>query len=742
MTEQTLQKALQAHQQGRLEEAQTLYEEVLQHSPDHSAALSNLASLHTRRENFAAAQACYQRVLQREDAGAQTWFNYGNLQQRLHQPHEAEQSFTRALALQPNLLPARFNLANLLLQLDRLDEAATHFEEALRLQPSNEQARSKLATLLRKLGDRHYHDDDAAGALALYQRIEILQPEHADLCNAMAVTLNALGRATEAEVAWRRALRLDPSHATALANLGTLYRLQKRHDDALQHLRRAVEVAPQDASSAASLASTLIELGAVSEALTLIDRVAIHHPQHAELLSMRAFGLVQQARIDEAQQVMAQVRELRPGNSIAIPNSLFSSLYSDSLDAAALTHLHRELCAPLSASPAPANASALTSAATPTPRRPSARGKPLRIGYLSPDLRAHPVGFFIEPVLQHHDRKRFSVTCYALSTASDEHTRKLQSHGHGWHNCSGWNQQRLAQQIRADGIDVLVDLTGHTAGGRPLLLAARAAPVQAVFIGYPYTTGLPSIDYIVADQHLIPVGQEALYSERPARLPHSFLLYQPQPGTPPVAALPSQLNGHITFGSFNNLPKVSATCLDLWARVLQAVPNSRMVLMASSLADAGTRTLFQQHFVSRGITADRVDLLPPVVPLTRFLAEYARLDIALDSLPYNGGTTTCDALWMGVPVVTLAGEGFMSRMGVSLLNTVGHPEWVAATPDDYVQIATALAADRERLAMLRAGLRSQVMRSGLCDGKAYTQGLETLYRQWCTDAPRQEINAP
>lgn len=729
--EQCLQQALHAHQNGRLDAALRGYLAVLEHSPSHATALANLASIHTRQSRFQEALACYQKALQSGDTTPELWFNHGNLQRRLGQGAEAAQSYARALQLNPRLYPAHCNLARLLLAQNRQAEATTALAAALTRFP-------EAPELLRLYGDALYHQDDAAAALAVYQKLAALQPDQASTYNALGVAYRASGQLQNAEAAWQRCLVIDAGHVVALTNLGTLYRLQKRHEAALVPLRKAVALQPGDPDCVASLACTLIDIGQISAALALTEPALALRPEHADLLGMHAFALVQQARIAEGQACLAKARRLKPANPVAIGNSLFSSLYSDQLDAPALTRLHQALADSLTDYPHPVSVQEPVGSAAATfkagdkarpfaQRRVQRQQRPLRIGYLSPDFRAHPIGFFIEPVLQQHDRDRFHVTCYALPHAADSHSERLKSHGHRWRDFEGCNLRRMGETIRQDGIDILVDLAGHTAGGRMDLMACKPAPIQALFLGYPYTSGLAAMDYLIADRHLIPAPLEPLYRERVACLAHSFLCYQAQPGTPEVAALPALTHGHITFGSFNNLPKLSASCLDLWAGVLSAVPDSRLALMASSLADAGTRQRFRRHFIERGITGERIDLLPPVTPLTRFLAEYGRIDIALDPMPFNGGTTTCDALWMGVPVVTLAGQGFMSRMGVSLLNTLQRPEWIAADADGYVGIAAALAADIPRLQHIRSTLRAQMAQSGLCDAAGYTTGLERIY---------------
>lgn len=765
---------------GMLEDAAQSFEHALKLNPDIYPAHYNLANLRRDLEQDDEALNHYRATIRLKPDFAPAYRNLGNLLRRIGRHAEAIEQHRIAIKLEPGKAENHFNLANALTDADNLQAAIEHHRLALRLAPDMTAAHLNLGNLYQTTGDtesaeRHYRQaitatdapvaayinlirlnqtperkeacppiitealsrypdniellrlhgeslyrqDDAVSALAVYQKIEALQPGDPNTRNAIGVMLRAIGQLDEAEKAWRYCLNVNPQHVEALTNLGTLCRLQKRHEEALSHLRRAIEIRPDDCDSITSLSCALIDLGFISEALGMIEPALAKEPEHADLLGMKAYALVHQARIDESHVVFAKARSLLPNSQVGISNSLFSSLYSDSLDAAALARFHQELAAGVSRN----------AKRCPMRRLPKPDGRVLRIGYLSPDFRSHPIGFFISPVLQHHHADQFHVICYALPCAPDELTNQLKGYAHQWRDFEGWTLDRMAAQIQDDQLDILIDLAGYTAGGRMDLMARKTTPIQAVFLGYPSSTGLAEMDYIIADHHLIPPTQEHLYTERPARLPHSFLCYRPQPGAPAVSPLPVATNGYITFGSYNNLPKISGRSMDLWTKVLQAVPNSRLALMASSLADIETQKMFRQHFVRRGIAGERIITLPPVSPLPSFLAEYRRIDIALDPIPYNGGTTSCDALWMGAPVVTLTGEGFVGRMGTSLLNTIGHREWIASTEDEYVRIAQSLAADINALKEIRTTLRDDIMRSGLYDAQGYTSSLEGLYRQ-------------
>ena len=705
-----LQAAIAAHSAGRLDEAMAGYGDVLKRDATHPAALANLASLHARRSEFPQALDYYRRALEGREVSAELCFNYANLQHRLGE--DPVPSLERALRLDPGLRPAHFKLSRHLATLGQHERARDAFARAL----------SRFADdpdFLRPYGDALFRLEDFEAALRAYERVAALRPEAAGIQNDIAVILRALGRLDEAEAAWRRAIALDPDHAVALANLGTLCRMRKRHEESAGYLRRAIALRPDDADAIASLSTTLIDVGATSEALGLIEPALLANPDHGELLAMKAFALAHQARIAEALEAMARARKLAPDSLTVKANSLFCALYSDEMDAQALSAMHREISAQI-VPPA-----LHTEAGHAMPRG----NRPLRIGYLSPDFRSHPVAFFLEPVLERHDPAKVHVTCYSLPGEADEVSLRLRGLAHEWRDFQGWTLERMASQIEADGIDVLVDLAGYTARARMDLMARRAAPVQACFLGYPFTTGHPSMDYLIADRHIVPARLEHLYSERIARLEHSFLCYQPQPGAPEVAPLPALANRHITFGSFNNLMKFNDDLLATWGRLLAHVPGSRLALKTFGLEFPEVRADLLGRCVRAGIDPDRLDLVPPPKDTRDHLSAYDRIDVGLDTFPYHGTTTTCEAFAMGLPVVSIEGDRHVSRVGVSLLHALGTPELVARDADDSIRIAAEIVRDSARLTHYRRTIRPRLLASALCDTAAYGRRLtEALVR--------------
>jgi predicted O-linked N-acetylglucosamine transferase (SPINDLY family) len=354
----------------------------------------------------------------------------------------------------------------------------------------------------------------------------------------------------------------------------------------------------------------------------------------------------------------------------------------------------------------------------------------LRIGYVSPDFVHHAVSYFVEPVLAAHNRAQIEVFCYADAPVADATTARLRGLSDQWRDIAPLNDAQVAELIRSDKIDILVDLAGHTARHRLLVFARRPAPIQLTWIGYPNTTGLETIDSRLTDAISDPLGQtEVFHTEKLVRLPEVFSCYKPSDQAPAVSELPAVKNGYVTFGSFNHFAKINPAVLDLWARLMVRLPSSRLFLKARSLADPETATGVRETFKRHGVAANRLTLCSDELSVAAHQSLYHGVDIALDPFPYNGTTTTCEALWMGVPVITLAGQTHVSRVSASLLTHLGRPEWIAHSEDGYIEKCAALAADLPRLAELRANQREQMRLSPVCDAPRFTAQLEATYRE-------------
>jgi predicted O-linked N-acetylglucosamine transferase (SPINDLY family) len=562
----------------------------------------------------------------------------------------------------------------------------------------------------------------------------------------------AQGRAADAIEDLRAALAIEPALAEAHHQLGNALKGLHRYAEAAASLRAAALLAPQSGAVWLNLGVACLELRRLDEAVACFRRAVRLEPTRPEAHNILGHALLTKGRCTPARQSLEEALRLRPGYAAAHDN-LGRVLKTQGLAAEALPH-HR---AALAAAPKaethsnllfslnfPADlppeeiaaehrrwaelyAAPLRKPADPAVREPSASRR-LRVGYVSPDFVNHAVAYFIEPVLAAHDRDRFEITCYSDARVPDAVTRRLQGRADRWREIAAHDHDEVAALVRADGIDILVDLAGHTARHRLLAFARRPAPVQVTWLGYPNTTGLAAIDYRLTDAVSDPPGSEAWHSEELLRLPGPFSCYQPSVDSPAVGPLPAAATGAFTFGCFNHLAKITPAVLDLWAEILRDQPAARLLLRSRGLVDRETTARVRADFAARGVAPSRLECDGEELSLTRHLGRYGCVDVALDPFPYNGTTTTCEALWMGAPVVTLAGRTHVSRVGASLLTHVGASGWIADSAAAYVAICRELTADPGRLAALRAGLRDRMRASPLCDGPGFTRRLEEAFR--------------
>jgi protein O-GlcNAc transferase len=469
------------------------------------------------------------------------------------------------------------------------------------------------------------------------------------------------------------------------------------------------------------------QTGNLEQARCICDRILESHPDNVEALNLLGRICRAKGQFDEALIYVRRAVRIRPDNYGLYQNLVFSMLYNSRHVAHTLFSEHLQLARQFEGTLLPG---VLPHANEKTPNRR------LKIGYVSPDFRRHSVAYFIEPILLSHSREHFELFCYSLTSLEDEVTARMKRYADQWKNIAGMEDHQAAELIRTEGIDILVDLAGHAYNSRILIFARKPAPVQASWIGYPATTGFSSMDYKIVDGYTDPPGvTEQFYSEKLMRLPGCFLCYLPDKDSPEVGTLPVLISGEITFGSFNDFAKVTPEVVALWSAILKRIPDSTLMLKAISFSDRGIHQYVNDMFAKHGIDSERIELLPFAASFPEHLSLYNQIDIGLDPFPYNGTTTTCEALWMGVPVVTLAGNTHASRVGVSLLSNIGLPELIAETPDEYVAIAVTLAADVNRLQSLRARLRAAMEQSPLTDAARFTLNLENCYRKmwetWC-----------
>jgi predicted O-linked N-acetylglucosamine transferase (SPINDLY family) len=566
-----------------------------------------------------------------------------------------------------------------------------------------------------------------ADALGLLQRARQLNPRSALCALRLAHALKTLGRLAEALEAAGQAAALDPTLADAHFCLGELTAARQGFAAAVPHLRRVTELQPQAVDGWANLGVALAQSADEPAALACFDRALALDPANAQALTGRALALQAEQRGAEALADYARVLARDPARHEARSARLLALHYSDDVSREELFREHLAFGAAAETAPEPSWSN------VPDPARR------LRVALLSPDLRAHPIAYFLEPLLAHLDREAFEIFLYHDHVVVDDASRRLRGQADQWRNFAGQPAGRVEAAIRADAPDILVDLAGHTGFNRLPLFARRLAPVQVTYLGYPDTTGLQAMDYRLVDAITDPVGEaDARATETLVRFAPVGWAYAPPADAPAVAPLPAAGGGPVTFGCFNNFAKVSDATLRGWAGALAAVPGSRLLLKDRSLTRPALPERVRARLAELGVSGERIELLGRTGGLAAHLAHYARMDIALDAFPYHGTTTTCEALWMGRPVVTLRGDRHSSRVGASLLTAVGHPEWIARDWTDYARIAAGLAADLPALEKISSGLRADLGRSPLLDHAAqaarFGAALRDGWARWCAES--------
>jgi predicted O-linked N-acetylglucosamine transferase (SPINDLY family) len=528
--------------------------------------------------------------------------------------------------------------------------------------------------------------------------------------------------------AYRHALRIQPDYLEAELNLGNALASLGRFEDAVAHFRRVLASNPTSVEALNNLGNALREQGKLDEAVGPFREALELQPRFAEGHNNLGAVLAGRGQIEEAVAEYRRAVELKPEYGSAQSNLLYALHFLSGCDRHTIAGEHerwnRECAEPFrKCHPSFGNV-----------RDP---GRRLRIGYVSPDFNRHPIGYFFLPLIESHNKERVEVYCYASVARPDGLTERIKKSADVWRDMLGVGDAALAGRIRADQIDILVDLTQHMAGNRMLTFARKPAPVQVSWLGYPVTTGLSAMDYRFTDSFMEPEGCAWSESvETPIRLPNAWFCYQPVE-SPEVAPLPAMRTGRITFGSLNNIGKINEAVVRCWSAVLQAVEGSRLLLHCPAGA---AQSRLERWFGAHGISSERLELIPRTATRAEFLRLFKRVDIGLDPFPYNGGTTTCDALWMGVPVVSRAGESAVSRLGLSVLSNAGLPEWVASSEEEYVGIAVRLARDLLALSERRATLRTRMRGSPLMDAARFARDIEaaygTMWERWCaTEVP-------
>lgn len=688
--ESTLESALRSHEQGDFDTAERYYQEALIADPHDIEAVHCAGVLALQAGNFSLAVARLTWALQLGATLPGTYLMLGRAFKGQGDLDAAIECYRSAIAGDPGMVDARISLGLALKDQGRVEEAVAAYRAALARNPDSFEALLNLGNALQLRGE-------SGEAIASYNRAAAVRSDSAALHYNLGKALRVQLRDSEAVERFQRAVLIDPGYLDAYFNLGNTLSSVGRYDESIQCFRYLLG---------------LIEAGAGHPAAP-DERDLLHRNTRTALIA----PLVWTWRSEEAAVLLGEALVREPDSVVLNEYRLVTLPYRCESQVDLLeVYRHYQRISPLSA--------LLPLVSAPRQFAPDR----LRIGYLSGDLRDHSIAFFLESLLEHHDRSAFEIHCYSVNRSDDEVTARLKSRSDAWVDAGDLEDEALARRIVEDGIDILVDLAGRTVPNRIAVMASRPAFVQISYLGYPTYSGLPQIGWRITDPVIDPPGEAGLESERPLRLSHSMFCYRP-PVDAPERGERRAGEGGICFGSFNQVQKLSPPVLSLWSRILKETPGSRLMLKAAGFGEEATRQRVMSAFADAGIDPDRVDIRPGIDDRLDHLALYGEIDIALDPFPYNGATTSCEALWMGAPVVTLAGSTHASRMGASILHAIGLTDLVAHSADEYVDIAVRLAHSRERLENLQSTLRVRFSDSPLREEESHARDFECALRE-------------
>lgn len=668
--------AVQIHQTGDARRAEQIYRQILQEDASHLGAQTNLGVSLAQQNRSEEAIAAYQAALRIDPKYADAQFNLGNAYRRMNRYAEAVGCYQAVLRLAPNHTSSMHNLGLAYGLLGRWPEAIAAQQKAIQTDPNFAEAYNHLADGLMKVGK-------IDEAIQTFQGFIRLRPTDPRGFHNLSLAFAQKGNYDAAIAGLEQALRLKPDYAEGHNSLGVILEGVGRSQEAFEHYQQAVKLKPRFPDALNNLGTACTEIGL-----------------HDEAYRYRRLSL-----------------QIVPGAPHIHSNLLLTLHYSAKTPRMQLLEEAKEW--------AKMHADKHAPSFPPSPRNPDPDRK-LKIGYVSSDFRIHTVAAFIEPLLRYRDAEHFEVNCFANLSRGDAKTEQMQKLADGWHNIFHMSDDAVAELIRDQEIDILVDLNGHTAHNRLLVFARKPAAIQATVFGYPDTTGMGAMDYRLSDPHADPEGSEKYYVEKLWRLPEVAWCCDPPTETPEVGPLPADKNGYVTFGSLNNLAKVTPEMIAVWSEILTQVPKSKLILLTGKGGFGGDRLrgLFAQH----GIGMDRVQLMGRLTK-PEYLGMHNSIDLYFDPYPYNGGVTSCDCLWMGTPLVTLAGDSYFTRQGHALLTNLGLPEFIAKSSEEYRDIALRMANDLNTLRELKSSLRDRVRQSPAMDGKRYVANLEKGYRE-------------
>jgi protein O-GlcNAc transferase len=741
---QLIEAMIQSHSAGNTVRADLLARQVLSREPENADALHLLGLISSQRGEQETARDFLERAIEANPLCAQFRTNLGVVLEALGRLDEAAATYRLALEVQPDLVDAHKNLGIVLGKLGRPDEsiaawrataeicrddadilnslgaalyAAGQTEASLLEFAKAIELRPNFAEAYNNAGNALFSRGDADVAIVAYQKAVAIKPDLTDARSNLANALNRSGRQQEALHAQANAATARPDHAPTQIAAGDALGALGLWDAAVDSYRRAIQIEPQNHAAALKLANALLAKRDLDGAVAAYRRVLQLQPNSVEAYNNLGDALREQGSIDDSLDCFETAMNLAPGNAAIHSNLIYLLSYHPGYDPVELSrqqkHWNDQHAAPVQGE------------ALPHDNDPNADRR-LKIGYVLADLRPHGIGQRLLPILTEHDRGQFEIYSYSTAARPDALWQLPRRHANFWRDVADFDDNELAETIRRDGIDILVDLSQHMPRNRLLVFARKPAPVQVTWLGYCSSTGLGTIDYRLSDPYLDPPETDlSVYSEQTLRLHQTCWCYACAGPAPEPSPSPADSAGFITFGCLNSFAKASPGALDLWAEILAAVGRSRMIIHSypGSHVDA-----VRERFAAAGVSSDRLEFITRQ-PWSQYIQTYSRIDIALDPFPFGGGITTCDALWMGVPVVSLAGQTAVSRQGRSILSNIGLPELVARRPRQYVQTTVTLAQSPARLAELRRTMRHRMLTSPLMNSRRLTRNIENVYRQ-------------
>ncbi len=784
LAKQSIQLAFDHHQSGRIREAETLYQQALAISPGQKDALYYLGVLYLQNGVNDAAEEFLSKALRKQPKFAEGHYNLGVALQGQGKLKEAAKAFSQAIKADKKFVPAQLNLGNVYMDLEQYDRASSVFKKLIKLSPKSEEAHLNLGRTASLTGDKE-------AAMTAYRRALELNPSYAEAHLNIGAILLERKDSEDAKTYFQQALTFDPRNAEAYNNMGVAWRQDGYLDDAMscfamasdikpgfgdahnnmaaayhafgdielaeEQVRKGIELAPDSSAAYCVLGKILRSRGKPRESVEALNTAIRLAPELSESYREMGLTLSDQGEYEEALRAYKMALEKDPDDAVAHNNLGMTHILLGQLDAAVASFDDAITAEPKFSLAHSNKLFSLTYVPNVSheeimrqhfeygrrwdleydesrfPNKPDPDRR-LKIGYVSPDFRKHVVVKFIEEVLKAHDRDQFELYAYAEIHNPDDTTERLKGYFDHWYSTVDRNHTEVASKIFEDKIDVLVDLAGHTGNNRLPVFGSKPAPVQVSWIGYPNTTGLKNMDYILTTKNYVPPEITKYFSEEVYYLPRVPTTFQIPPEVPELSGNPYERNGHVTFGCFNNCIKVGPTAIEAWSRLLCAAPDSKLLLKAHAYRSETAIKASKDSFAAQGVDPERITCEGPS-DHREYLTRYDEIDIALDPFPYNGGTTTLEALFMGVPLLALEGDTWVSRNGSAILRAMGQENLIAASVDEYIAMGVDFAKHPEKLGAMRGALHDKFIATGVTDPITHTRDIENAYRdmwqRWC-----------